>query len=108
MPGRTLRLAPRTLPAIDIVGKAQTTALSVSGSVQVTGALAEGLYAVSCLEATCFIAVDATAGTADDVTTSTGFPLIQGNQVIVYVPQGYFLAAITAGAAGTLRIFRVE
>ena len=92
---------------LDIAGFARETDLSISAVAAQTAALGAtypqgGAYDI--LATTdCFIKV---ATTANDVTTTTGYPLLSGNVVTVFVPSGYKIGAITSAAAGTLYVHR--
>lgn len=74
---------------------AQTAAL---GATRITGSVYDVLSDVDC-----YIKV---AETANDVTATTGYPILSGNVVPVWVPTGYKIGAITASGTGTLRIHR--
>lgn len=93
---------------IFIDGYEQETSLSATSTAAVSNAIEEaGVYQIS-TDVTCYLKIAATAALADDVTTSTGFPLYAGNALDFRMPQGYYLGAITATGTATVRIHRVR
>ena len=92
---------------IFIDGYEQETSLSATTTAAVSTAIDSGVYQIS-TDVTCYLKIAATAALADDVTTSTGFPLSAGNALDFRMPQGYYLGAITATGTATVRIHRVR
>lgn len=92
---------------IFIDGYEQETSLSATTTAAVSTAIDSGVYQIS-TDVTCYLKIAATAALADDVTTSTGFPLYAGNALDFRMPQGYYLGAITATGTATVRIHRVR
>ena len=95
------RLDPSIL---DIADMARVTDVSFSGTAAHSAALAAGgaggiFDVVSDID--CFIKV---AATANDVTTATGYPLSANSMLVLYVPHGYRIGAVSASASGTLQI----
>lgn len=88
---------------INLHGNSQQT-LAISTAQQTAAIDIEGLYAVWCDEGKCFIKV---AATANDVTTSTGFPIFADSMVAVWIPKGYKIGGIMATGSGTLRFHKV-
>lgn len=96
--------------AVDIVGFARETDLSISttgaqtaaiGTALVTGGIFDLLSDVAC-----FIKIVDVGGTASDVTAATGYPLLANTVVPFFVPAGGKIGAITASGSGTLKIHR--
>lgn len=91
---------------IDITDAGRENDITLSTSAAVSAALgsarpAGGVYDLLS-DINCFIAV---ASDPSGVTTGSGYPLLAGNVVSVFVPSGYKIGAIAAGA-GTLKIHR--
>lgn len=94
---------------IFIDGYEQETSLSATTTAVASNAIIDaGVYQISTDVVTCYLKIAATAALADDVTTSTGFPLYAGNALDFRIPQGYYVGAITATGTATVRIHRVR
>lgn len=89
-----------------IVGAEREPDLSVSAVAAQTAALGTSRTAGSIYDllsdVDCYIKI---AEEASGVTIDNGYPLLAGNVVSVFVPSGYKIGAIAAGA-GTLKIHR--
>lgn len=95
-----------TTPVSDFIDirNEQQDSFSVSSTGAQSPALSNaGVYDVLC-DVDCFIKV---GPTANDVTTSTGYPIFAGNVVPVYVNANGKIGAITSGASGTLKYHKV-
>lgn len=103
MKGTTVKL---NMDVLDIAGCARETDVTISTSAATTAALGAtypsgGVYDVlSTVDCYIKVALDAT-----DVTTTTGYPLLAGNVVTVFVPAGYEIGVIAA-SGGTLYVHR--
>lgn len=95
------RLEPSML---DIADMARETDVSFSGTAAQSAALSPGgpggLYDIVS-DIDCFIKV---ATTADDVTTTTGYPLSANVMLPIWIPNGYKIGVISSSASGTLQI----
>ncbi len=94
--------------AVQIQGETQLNfAISTSGAQAGSGVAAAGIYDFSS-DVDCFLKIAAAAGTASDVTTSTGEPLYAGNVVPHRMAVNDRPGAITASGSGTLRYIRTH
>jgi hypothetical protein len=89
--------------SVDIRDAAQGS-LAISTTAAQSAAIADsGVFDLSST-VDCFVKVNAVA---NDVTTSTGYPLYLGNVVPFSISAGQKIGAITATGTGTLRWHRV-
>lgn len=102
--------------ALNIADASRETDVSLSTSAAVSGAITTtansgltsggrnsgGMFDVMST-VDCFIAVSADPS---GVTTTTGYPLLAGNVVPLWVPYGYKIGGITASGTGTLYLHR--
>lgn len=89
-----------TFSAINIKDAVQAR-FSLSSTAATPQQFSAGIYSVQS-DVDCFVFLRSTSALADDVTTTTGFPLMANNQVSVIIPASYYVSAITASATGTL------
>lgn len=93
---------------VDITEAVRENDISISTSAAVSGALsvdrpAGGIYDLLS-DVDCYIRV---ASDPSGVTVNSGYPLLAGNVVSVFVPSGYKIGVI-GGSAGTLKLMRVK
>lgn len=94
--------------AVQIQGETQQSfAISTTGAQAAAGVSTAGVYDFSC-DVDCYLKIAPSAGTASDVTTSTGEPLYGGNAVPHRLAANDRPGAITATGSGTLRYIRVH
>jgi hypothetical protein len=89
-----------TFNAINIKDCVQTR-LSLSATAATPVQFSAGNYSIQS-DTDCFVFLRSTSALADDVTTTTGFPLMANNQLTIIIPKDYYVSAITSSAAGTL------
>ena len=89
-----------TFNAINIKDASQTR-ISISSTAATPVQFSGGVYSMQS-DTDCFVFVRSTSALADDVTTTTGYPLLANNQIPVIIPATYYVSAITASASGTL------